>query len=168
MRLPNRKPGKYTFPQFDPHITAAKLQELQQALVSAQKKLPHAIREVQQYAENGDFSENAEYQVAKGRLRGLNKNVAELQYQINHAIIIASPIGTHTVQVGHHVTVEFKGETKTFTILGSVEANPAAGIISYHSPVGAALLGHKVGDIVMITTGNGDIAYTIIDIFCQV
>lgn len=149
MRLPNRKPGKYTFPQFDPNITQAKLEELKQHLANVRKKLPQAIKEVQQYGENGDFSENAEYQVAKGRLRGLNKAVEELQYQINHAIIIPTPTDTRTVQIGHTVTVQVNGVEKTFTILGSTETNPAAGIISYQSPVGAALLGHSVGDTVM-------------------
>lgn len=161
MRLPNRKPGKHTFPQFDPNITAAKLLELQQELAQVEKKLPQAIKEVQQYGENGDFSENAEYQVAKGRLRSLNRTVDELQYQINHAVIIPKPTDIITVQIGHHVTVQVDGVKKTFTILGSTESNPPAGIISYQSRVGAALLGKKVGDTVKIKTGAGEVTYLV-------
>lgn len=161
MRLPNRKPGKYTFPTFDPNITQAKLEELKQQLALTEKKLPQAIKEVQQYGENGDFSENAEYQVAKGRLRGLNKAVEELRYQINHAVLIPEPTDATTVQIGHTVTVQVNGVEKTFTILGSTETNPAAGIISYQSPVGAALLGKKVGDTVKIKTGAGEVTYLV-------
>lgn len=164
MRLPNRKPGKYTFTQFDPQLTPAKLAELKKQLAQAKQKLPQAIREVQQYGENGDFSENAEYQVAKARLRGLNRRIDELTYQINHAELIAPPVDTHTVQTGHTVTVRVNGQEKTFTILGSSETNPAAGVISYHSPVGAALLGKRVGEHATVTTNNRTVQYEVLAI----
>ena len=164
MRLPNRKPGKYTFAQFDPTMTAEKLQALKDKLDKVKAALPQAIQETQQYGENGDFSENAEYQIAKGRLRGLNRTVTELLYQINRAVLIPTATDTTTVQLGHTVTIATAGTEKTFTILGPVETNPAAGIVSHRSPLGAALLRHKVGDTVTVKAGNREIEYIIVKI----
>lgn len=164
MRLPNRKPGKYTFPTFDSTMTAEKLKDLQTKLERVKKALPQAIKETQQYGENGDFSENAEYQIAKGRLRGLNRAVTELQYQIAHAQVIQAPTDTTTVQVGHTVTLTVGNQTKTFTILGSSETNPGAGIISYQSPLGAALLGHQLGETVSMQVGSQTVTCTILEI----
>lgn len=163
MRLPNRKPGKYTFPQFDHVMTAEKLQAMKDKLTQLKSTtLPQAMRDTQRYGENGDFSENAEYQIAKGRLRGLNKLADELQYQINHATIIAPVTSSTTVQIGHTVTITTGTTESTFTILGSTESNPSAGIISYNSPIGAALLGHKVGDNVTVKAGGRNVDYTIV------
>lgn len=164
MRLPNRKPGKYTFPTFDPNMTAEKFAALKSKLEHVKKILPQAIRETQQYGENGDFSENAEYQIAKGRLRGLNKSKDELEYQINHAIIIATPTDSATVQTGHTVTLSMNGKNQTFRILGSTEANPAAGIISNQSPLGALLLGHQIGDTVTMHVADKDSTFEILSI----
>lgn len=164
MRLPNRKPGKYTFPTFDANITAEKLQALQGQLERAKGKLPQAIHDTQRYGENGDFSENAEYQIAKGRLRGLLRSIDELQYQINHAQLIPAPTDTTTVQVGHTVTVETSGKRLQFKILGSTETNPTAGVISYQSPLGKLLLGHQVSDTVLLTLKDRTVEYQIITI----
>lgn len=164
MRLPNRKPGKYTFPTFDPQMTQAKLEALQHKLAKVKAALPQAIKETQQYGENGDFSENAEYQIAKGRLRGLNRAVDELQYQINHAVIIPEPKNNRTVQIGHRVTLTTQTGEQRFHILGSSETNPGAGIISHQSPLGAALLGHTVGESITLTIGGKPKVFTIIGI----
>lgn len=165
MRLPNRKPGKYTFAQFDPVMTEEKLQALKDKLERIQKHaLPKAIKETRKYAENGDFSENAEYQIAKGRLRGLNQTVLELQQQISHAKIIQPDQNTETVQIGHRVTISTNNAEYTFQILGSTETNPSAGILSYQSPLGSALIGRKVGDNVKISAGDNEVEYTIIQI----
>lgn len=162
MRLPNRKPGKYTFPTFDPVMTEEKYQALQAKLDHILKvSRPKAIKETQQYAENGDFSENAEYQIAKGRLRSLNKTIDEIQYQLAHAQVIKKPTNTLTVQIGHNVTFEVDGNKNTFQILGSTETNPKSGVISYKSPLGALLLGHAVGDEVSLRVRDKTVKYKI-------
>ncbi len=125
---------------------------------------PQAIRETQQYGENGDFSENAEYQIAKGRLRGLNRTIDELEKQIGQAIIIDTPQDTSTIQTGHTVVISANGIESTFQILGSTEANPTAGIISYLSPLGMALIGHSIGDTISLKVGDRTIEYTIISV----
>lgn len=165
MRLPNRKPGKYTFPTFDPTMTQAKFTALQAKVQRIKTELlPQAIKDTQKYGENGDFSENAEYQIAKGRLRGLNRTLAELQYQLAQAKIITPPSDTITVQIGHTVVISTNTTQHTFQILGSTETNPTAGIISHHSPLGAALLGHRVGETVILTRADSTVVYTIIAI----
>lgn len=155
MRLPNRKPGKYTFPQFDHVMTQEKFTELFAQLERLKKTLrPQAISDTKRYAENGDFSENAEYQIAKGRLRGINKKIDELEFQIARAQIIESPRSAEVVSIGHTVTIEMHGAEKTFTILGSEETDPLRGIISYTSPLGKALLGRKIGETSTLEIAN--------------
>lgn len=165
MRLPNRKPGKYTFPTFDPQLTQEKLDSLKSKLEHIRSvSLPRAIKETRQYGENGDFSENAEYQIAKGRLRGLLRAADELQHQITHAVIVEQARDTEKVQIGHTVTITSAGKEYAFKILGSSEADPKARVISYTSPLGAALMGHSVGDVVKVETDARTIAYKVLRI----
>lgn len=152
MQVPIRKPGKYTHAKSDPNLTPTKLAELQEKLRHLKKNIPAAAAEVKVLSEGGDFSENAGYSAAKWRLRGMNQAVIELEEQIKNARIIAPTENISTVQLGHRVTVEIAGQQRTYTILGSSETDPAAGIISHHSPIGAALLGHAVGETVTYTS----------------
>ncbi|MFA6027781.1 MAG: GreA/GreB family elongation factor [Patescibacteria group bacterium] len=165
MRLPNRKPGKYTFATFDPNITEEKFEALKNKLDRLKNySRPQAAKLVMEHAANGDFSENAEYQISKGRLRGINKTIEELEYQINHAQIIQSPKNIDTVQIGHTVTILANGKEQTFQILGPSETKPLAGIISYKSPLGAALLGKKVNDVAELIIAGKKTNFKIINI----
>jgi transcription elongation factor GreA len=119
---------------------------------------------VARLAELGDFSENVEYQLAKGRLRWINDRILKLEREINDAEIIAPNKKTDTAQVGHTVTVECAGTTKTFQILGSSETRPEEGIISHTSPIGLALMGKRVGDVVKVKIGERQIEYKIKEI----
>lgn len=163
MRVPTRKPGKYTHQESDPHITAAKLAELKKHLAQLKKvSQPQAIAEAQRMAAHGDFSENAGYQVAKARLRGINNRILEIEEYLKHAIVITPSADTSTVQLGHRVTIQSSRGSTTYTILGSTETNPTAGVISHNSPLGIALLEHRVGDVVTIPLAKGkSISYTI-------
>ena len=147
MQLPKRKPGKYTNVPLDPIMTGHKFRELQDELASLKKRQPTATQEVARLAELGDFSENVEYQQAKRRLRGILNAITRIEFQLNQAEVI-EPSTTDVVQVGSTVTVDSGGKEKTYTILGSSEPDPARGIVSYTSPIGIALLGKKVGDVV--------------------
>ena len=149
----------------DPLLTEGKLNELKNKLRRLKNiSQPHAIEEVKRLAELGDFSENVEYQIAKGRLRGINDNILKIENQLKHAVIITPQKQTAAVQVGHKVTALSDKKTKTYIILGSSETNPHKGIISRNSPIGAALIGHKVGEMVKIKIDNKEIAYKIIRI----
>lgn len=163
MRLPTRKSEKQNLQPVDPHITREKYDELVVLLGRLKKARPKLTDEVKRLAEMGDFSENAAYQIAKGRLRGLNRRMDETEYLLNHAIIIKHSDGD-TVQLGNEVTVEVEGAQKTYQILGSSETDPARGVISHNSPLGAALLGKRIGERATVNAGGRNAMYTIIEI----
>jgi len=155
MRIPTRKPGKYADLRRDPHMTQQKFDELQAQLTRLLRARPEAANEVKRLAEMGDFSENAAYQLAKGRLRGLNQRIMEIEDHLKHSEIIY-PATSGIIQLGSTVTVEREGKQQTFHILGPTETNPVRGIISHKSPLGTALLGKQEGDTVRFTTGSGE------------
>lgn len=165
MQTPYRKKETYIQPKADPNITPEKFA----ALTAKLKRMkdvdrPRLSEEVKHLASMGDFSENAGYQLAKGRLRGLNQRISEAEDLLKRAEVIeASPDKDH-VGLGHSVTVEINGKIKIYKILGSTETDPLGGIISHNSPLGAALLGHRVGDIVSVILGDRTAEYKIIKI----
>jgi len=163
MRVPIRKPGQYTHLKPDPHITAEKFQELQNKLERMKKSRPPLIEEVKFHALNGDFSENAAYQIAKGRLRGLNQRILETEDQLKRAMIII-PGQTSRVALGSRVTVKAGGKEKTFLILGSAETNPGQGVISSNSPIGSLLMGRRAGDRVKLKLKDKETEYEILKI----
>lgn len=164
MRLPIRKGGKYTFRETDYHLTPARYQELKQRLDYFVKvKRPKEAAEVQRLALMGDFSENAGYQLAKGRLRGLNQRIIDLEKLLSRAQII-SPQNSTQVDIGHRVTITNGLEERSFLILGASETNPSSGVISHQSPLGANLLGKKVGDKIIWSRSKKDSDWEIKDI----
>lgn len=163
MRIPYRKPGKYSLIKPDLMITTEKFKQLSHKLQKMKDNHPQAVSEVKRLAELGDFSENAEYQLAKGHLRGLNQRILNLQNFLDHAVII-TPQKTDTIQIGHTVTITDGKKEKTYQILGSSETNLIKGIISHLSPIGAALLGKKTNEEVEIELTNKKIKYKIIKI----
>ncbi len=164
MQIPYRKPGKYSQIKKDPLLTEAKLKEIKDKLSRLKKNHPHAAAEVRRLAELGDFSENVEYQLAKGKLRGLNNAILMLERQINDAEIIKPEKQKNRIQVGHVVTVLCNGKQKKYELLGSAETDPQKGIISHNSPIGAALIGRKIGDKVKIKLANKEIECEILKI----
>lgn len=166
MRIPRRKPGRYAMMPKDTLLTGEKFDELSRKLGRLKLRRPAAMSEVARLAEMGDFSENAAYQMAKGRLRGLNNAIAELEEQLNRADIIPKNAQKACVQIGHTVTLEVNGQKKIYTILGSAESDPARGIVSHTSPLGAALIGKRTGEVAEVASlANKKAAiYTIVDI----
>ncbi len=146
MQIPIRKSGKYTYRTADPRLTETKVAELQDKLRRLKNNRPRLAAEVKVLSEGGDFSENAGYSAAKGRLRGMNQRILELEEQLKNAKIITPPTDASRIQLGHSVTVEIAGKRTTYRILGSTETDPNQGVISSNSPIGSALIGHRVGD----------------------
>lgn len=164
MRLPVRKPGKYTHLKPGAYITEAKFNELKNKLDRLIAVRPGLANEVKRLAEMGDFSENAAYQISKGRLRGINQGILEIEDQLRRAVIIKPGKNIQTVQLGAAVTVEARGKEKEYLILGSAETNPNKGVISHLSPIGSALIGHRAGDKVKIKLAGEEVEYKIIKI----
>ncbi|MEK7131719.1 MAG: GreA/GreB family elongation factor [Patescibacteria group bacterium] len=165
MRTPYRKPGKYSQIKPDPFLTEGKFTELKNKLDKLKNfNQPRAIEEVKRLAELGDFSENVEYQIAKGRLRGINDGILKIENHLKHAVVIIPQKQIDIVQLGHKVTVESNNKEKTYQLLGSSETNPHNGIISYNSPIGKALIGRGVGEIIKINIDDKEVAYKIIRI----
>ena len=110
----------------------------------------------------GDLSENSEYDDAKNEQAFLEGEIADLEAKIRNSDIIKSE-GGNVVQMGSTVVlrdIEFK-EDDTYMVVGSTEADPDAGKISNESPVGAAIMGKKVGSIVEVHAPAGIIKYKI-------
>ncbi len=162
MQLPYRKPGKYAHTPMDPFVTQEKLDELTRKLERLYADRPQLAKEVGRLAELGDFSENVEYQLAKGKLRSVNQRILILENQLKHSEVISSTSKGTMIELGDTVTVQANGSEKTYQILGSSETNPHKGIISHNSPMGEALVGKKVGDTVTIEIGKKTIDYVII------
>ncbi|MCK9578943.1 MAG: GreA/GreB family elongation factor [Methanoregula sp.] len=163
MRLATRKAEKNSLIPVDLHITPEKYDALVATRARLKKNRPKLAEEVKRLAEMGDFSENAAYQIAKGRLRGLNSRLDETEYLINHAVIIKHSGGS-TVELGHRVTVETNGKQKIYQILGSTETDPERGVISHNSPLGAALLGKRAGELVRVRLNDKIVEYGIVKI----
>lgn len=164
VQTPYRKPGKFSQMKNDPLLTKGKFEELKNKLEKLKNSRPKQAEEVARLAELGDFSENVAYQYAKGRLRGINQSILNLEKQLQEAEIINPEKQTNSVQIGHKVTVLSDGKQKTYEILGSSETDPQKGVISYNSPIGAALIGRKVGEVVTIKLANKEVGYKIIEI----
>ena len=165
MRGPIRKGGKYTFDKADHNITEDKFEKLTRRLKKLKDEIrPPLIKEVKMLALDGDFSENAGYQIAKGRLRGTNSQILKIEKYINNAKIIRVNKNSGIVQLGSTVTVEINKKKRTFQILGSAETNPNKGVISHNSPIGMALLNKRIGDVVKIKLAEREVEYKIIEI----
>lgn len=131
-------------------ISAEKLDQLKRQLADLEKReRPLAAEEVRRTGEMGDLSENAAYQYAKAHLRRVNGRILSLQDRIASAVLIQAPADDGVVRIGSTVTVATTEREMTFQILGSQETNPLKGRISYSSPLGAALIGHTVGEVVV-------------------
>jgi transcription elongation factor GreA len=164
MQAPIRKYDKYPIVKIDPHITTEKFRELETKLEKLKKvSRPREAEEVKRLALMGDFSENAGYQLAKGRLRGINQRILDIEDLLRRAEIIETP-GKDKIGLGNSVTILSEGKTKTYQILGSVETNPLSGVISHNSPLGAALIGKRAGDLITVQLANKNKEYKILKI----
>ncbi len=115
----------------------------------------------------GDLSENAEYDEAKKEQAFLESEIARLESELKHAEIIDEKgLSTSKVAVGCKVTLEDIAKKKKvqYYITGRLESDPLNGKISWKSPVGSALIGHKKGDIVEVKVPRGTIKYKIVKI----
>ena len=165
MQVPKRKPGKYAGGPADNNLTHTAIAKLREELARLERARPAAVEELRRTREMGDLSENAAYTAAKGRLTGMYYRTAEIKERLKQAIPISHGPGPGgTVRVGATVTLEVNGKERIYDIVGAQEANPGSGAISYHSPLGAALMGHRAGDIVTIIANAKEVRYRIVEV----
>lgn len=150
------------------HVTEEGLEELKAELLELETvKLPAGIERLSIARSHGDLKENSEYHNAKEDLELIENRISELKDALNHAQVVKQTKSKTKIGVGSLVKVSIKGKkstTKTFHIVGDFEANPTEGKISSSSPIGAALLGHKVGDEVVIKIPTGTATYLVEEI----
>jgi len=114
-------------------------------------------------AEGGELGEDAEYEDAKNEQAFVEGEIARLELILSNAHIIDENGSKDNVQLGSHVTLREKG-TRTdeeYHIVGEAEADPAKGKISHKSPLGSALMGHKVKDQVTVQAPDGELIFTV-------
>ncbi len=138
----------------------AELKREHDALVAERGPVAERIKTAREF---GDLAENAEYQSARQEQEKLEARISEVEYILQNVAIIKKPKGDTKVQLGSKVTLK-NGATKTFQVVGTVEADPLNGKISDESPIGRALLGQKVGDAVEIKTPVETATYKIVEI----
>lgn len=138
--------------------------ELQDLKVYRRKEVAQKIKEAR---EQGDLSENAEYDAAKDEQRDIEARIEEIEKILKNAeVVVEDEVDLEKIGVGCKVKVhDFEYEEDIeFKIVGSTEANSLEGKISNESPVGQALMGCKVGDQVEVETQAGIMEYEVLHI----
>ena len=137
--------------------------ELEQLTGPGRTELASRLRTAIQ---QGDLSENADYHKAKEDQAFLEGRIQELKHILRNVVIIEDkPIQRDIIEIGARVTVQEEGfDPEKYRLVGAKEANPRNGHISNESPIGRALLGHRVGDEVVVDTPNGQTKFKILNI----
>ena len=138
--------------------------ELQNLKVVRRKEVAQKIKEAR---EQGDLSENAEYDAAKDEQRDIELRIEELEKLLKNAeVVVEEEIDVNKINIGCKVKlldVEYDEEMEVY-IVGSTEANSLQNKISNEAPVGRALIGKSVGDVVDVETQAGIIQYKVLEI----
>lgn len=149
-------------------VTAEGLKQLEEELDylkgEKRKEIAEKIKVARSY---GDLSENSEYDDAKNEQAILEARIVTIEATLKNAVIIdEDSITNEHIHIGSKVRMEniSMGREVEYKIVGSNESNPSQGKISDESPVGMALLGHAVGDVVEVETPSGVIGFKVLEI----
>lgn len=139
-------------------------EELQHLKVVKRKEIAQKIKEAR---EQGDLSENAEYDAAKDEQGEIESRIIEIEKILKHAEVIdEDEVDLSAVSIGCKVLLydmEFEEEVD-YAIVGSTEADPLHGKLSNESPVGSKLIGSKTGDVVEVSTPAGTVKFKVLEI----
>lgn len=139
-------------------------EELQELRVVKRKEVAQKIKEAR---EQGDLSENAEYDAAKDEQKDIEARIEELEAILkNVEVVYSDEVDKEKVNVGCIVTVKdlSNGNVQIFKLVGSTETDVLNNKISNESPVGSALMGAKVGEVVTVEAPNGSFQFEILEI----
>ena len=142
----------------------AKLRAELDKLVSVRR--PALADRLRKAIQQGDLSENADYIAAKEEQGFLEGRIQQIETLLRYAEIITKTESTDQVGLGNRVTVIEEGgqDEEEFSLVGPAEADPASGKISYQSPLGEALMGSRVDDIVRVEAPVGEIVFKVVAI----
>ena len=138
--------------------------ELQELKVVKRREVAQKIKEAR---EQGDLSENAEYDAAKDEQRDIEARIEELEKILKNAEVVdEDEVDIERINIGCQVKIldiEYNEELE-YKIVGSTEANSLKGKISNESPVGKALIGKQMGDVITVETPAGSFQYKVLEI----
>lgn len=131
-------------------------------------KRPAVLETVSQARNQGDLSENAEYQAARDELSFIDGRIDELEEMLKQVEIIDEKPGKNggkkVVSLGAKVTLHVSGKKQIYTVVGEWEADPAQQKISDQSPLGKALMGKAIGEKINVDAPAGKVTYTVISV----
>lgn len=151
----------------DVPITAQGAKELREELDRLTKVERQALAvRLRDAIQMGDLSENADYKKAKEDQGFLEGRIQELEYILSNAMIVdEKTLRKDIVSVGTHVTIQEEDYSpEVYHLVGAAEADPRSGKISHESPIGKALMDHRVGEVVEASTPGGVIRFKILKI----
>ena len=149
-------------------LTEEGLEKLKQELEVLRTEKRHEVADrLKEAIAQGDLSENSEYDAAKEEQAFIEARIVSLENMIRNAKIISQGAqDRNVVSIGAKVTIQElpEGDVESYTIVGSAESDPLSGRISNESPIGAELIGKKVGEIVDVPVPSGTIQFKIVEI----
>lgn len=125
------------------------------------KNRPSVVEDLRKAREMGDLSENGYYKACRARLSFIDRRLRIISLTIKQAIIIGDA-HSHLVSIGSIVTLSDGKKERSYTVVGDLEADPSEGKISLLSPLGKAIEGKRISDVVNLNTPTGKITYKII------
>ena len=146
------------------HITPEGLESVRQELHQLTTvNRPNIVQKIKAARELGDLSENFEYHAAKNEQGMMEARIRELEAIIRNHVLIETKAGNGVIAMGSTVRFSEDGaEEETYRIVGTAEADPKAGRVSFESALGKALIGHRVGDEVQVDTPQGQYSVRIV------
>lgn len=147
-------------------LTAAGFAELEEELNDLRvNKRAENVQAIKEARSHGDLSENSEYDAARDEQAKIEARIQELEYKLENATIIDNT-DKSTVNVGCDVTILYveDEEEDVYSIVGSLEADPFENKISNESPIGSAIIGKKVGDVVDVAANGSSYQVKILKI----
>lgn len=145
------------------YMTATRKVELEAELERLRTVRRHEVAErIRSAKDDGDISESGEYEDAKREQGFLEGTIRRLEYQLRHAALIDPQGVADNVTIGRTVTIlDGEGIEEAYTIVGPAEVNARQRKISNESPIGSALMGKRIGDVVRVQTPVGLLEFTV-------
>lgn len=146
------------------YVTHQGLKDLEEKLAHLRdEKRPQILRRLQESKGGGDWMDSSEIMLFEDELALIDSRIHDLLHMLDHAELIEPDYGDDKVDVGERVIVESAdGTVERYTIVGTAEADPSCGLISNESPLGKALLSHKIGEEVVVHAPIGELRYRIV------